>query len=853
MPNSHALRVAAIVVALSVMSCVSASAQDSATSGIEKTFANPPQDCRPQTRWWWMGNALTKDDISRQLEEMHAQGIGGVEQITMDSVYEKGNIDYLSPQYFELLRHAIAEAHRLHMTVSVNFGGPGWVWGGDWIPASERNQTLLSSSFTVSGPVRVEQALSLECTINPRDVPRSCRSIQPKDRLIAVVAGRVAGDTIDANTLQVITEHATGRNIAWDAPDGTWRIMAFWSTLPRDGNAVNHIDKTAMEHYVAYLGQKYTEGLGEPLGDRLESLFGDSFEVPIHRNGIYWCDSLPAAFQSQKGYDLVRYLPALWWNIGEETPKVRYDINDALRRAGMEAFFDTFGAWSRAHGVKTRVQPYGFVTDNIEGAGVSDIPEMEITAGEKDAVPWFDTRIGPRDYVASGAHIYGRNTVSVEAYTYLHWQPYRATLEELKITSDMFLRSGANRFNNHGFIASPETGIAPTRGFYAAIHISPDNVWWPYYHLLSDYIARCCHVLRQGAPHADVAVYSPLANQWSLDAFNAPRWTRDFDWGDLGGLLISNGYNFDLVNDDGMQRLTKFDGQTLGVGKMAYGLLILPNVTAMPLETLKRVEQYVAQGGVVIALERVPDASCGMRDWREADREVQAMAATLFEEPRGRDDAGKHPYGHGVTYWLKKVINRSSQLDWRSAPLDPFLKVIQNHVKPDIAIDLVQEGMRTNNGLCFIHRVENGCDYYFVSNVRDRPVDFPVTFHVSGATPTYWDPYTGRIDPVWEFEERDGGIRIPLRLAPYQSTIVVFEHRAPDPHATATSLAWVDSVDAKQVTGWADTSGEHWVAVNDGARLHAAGRQVPGPLRRDHPLETDAGRSGLQEAGHRTE
>ena len=80
----------------------------------------------------------------------------------------------------------------------------------------------------------------------------------------------------------------------------------------------------------------------------------------------------------------------------------------------------------------------------------------------------------------------------------MHWEPYRATLEELKIAGDMFLLAGANKFVNSGFIASPERDIAPSRGFYAAIHISPDNVWWPYYHFLSDYVARCCYLLRQG-------------------------------------------------------------------------------------------------------------------------------------------------------------------------------------------------------------------------------------------------------------------------------------------------------------------------------------------------------------------
>ena len=375
---------------------------------------------------------------------------------------------------------------------------------------------------------------------------------------------------LDPESLTVITDHAQGRRIVWDAPEGTWRVMAFWAVFPDDSATVNHMDKEAMRHYVEYLGAKYFDAVGDEFGKTVDSLFGDSFEVPIHRNGIYWSDALPAEFEARKGYPLIEHLPALWWEVGEISPKIRYDINHVLHEVGMEAFFETFTSWCTAHGIKSRVQPYGFATDTIEGAGVVDLPEMEITAGEKDSVPWFDTRIGPKKHVASGAHLYGHNVITTEAYTYLHWEPYRATLEELKIASDNFLRAGATKFYNHGYIASPERDIAPTRGFYAAFHISHDNVWWRYYHLLSDYIARCCFLLRQGTFHADVAVYSPLANQWTLDAFNARRWTRDFDWGELGQILLSNGYDFDLVNDDVLQNKATFDGHRRHALQRAY-------------------------------------------------------------------------------------------------------------------------------------------------------------------------------------------------------------------------------------------------------------------------------------------
>ena len=804
--------------------------------GMLDQFSTPPADCYPQTRWWWMGNALTKEEISWQLREMQSQGIRGVEQISMGPVYEKGNVPYLSDAFFDLLRHAVSEARRLDMTVSLNFGGEGWIWGGDWIPLEERNQNLLSSSMLIKGPVRVDTTLPTEATINPRDIPRSFRTIKAEDRLVTVVVGKLLNDVLDPKSLRVVTDCMKGRQLVWDAPEGSWRVMAFWSTLPDNSNAVNHIDKKAMTHYVDTLGEKYLAALGNDLGTKIESLFGDSFEVPIYRNGFYWCDSLPAEFRTRKGYDLFELLPALWWDVGTLSPKVRYDVNDVLHQMGMEAFFDTFTTWCKAHGVKSRVQPYGFVTDTLEGAGAVDIPETEITAGEKDAAPWFDTRIWPREYVASGAHLYGRNIVSAETYTYLHWEPYRATLEELKIASDMYLRAGVNRFNNHGFLASPERDIAPTRGFYPAIHISPDNVWWPYYHVLSDYIARSCYLLRQGTPCADVAIYSPTANQWTQDILNARKWTRNFEWGELGRLIISNGYAYDLVNDDALQRLSTPEGQTLQIGDMAYKVLLVPNIAAIPLKSLQRIEAYVAQGGVVIALERIPDTSCGMQNWEKEDQEVRDLASRLFKKPVGRDRqnhdvlTGKQSYGKGTTYWIERVMDRRDALDKHSSVLDPFLRVLRNHVTPDMTIDFVREDLRENDGLCFNHRKQDRRDIYFVTNVQDRPIEMPLGFRVTGAVPWQWNPYTGQSQALHVFQERDGLTWLPVRLAPYEATFLVFEKGEKRPHASSTSLTWIESMDEHGVKGWTDREGEHTVNMETGGCYRTNVELVPAPI-----------------------
>ena len=115
-------------------------------------FRDPPADCRPHTYWWWPGNAVTKEEITWQLEEMREKGIGGVLITSAASrVYEKGNIEYLSDEYLAMVRHAVLTAKRLGMKVYLNFSS-GWVFGGSWIPPEDRSQSLVPAAVDLVGP-----------------------------------------------------------------------------------------------------------------------------------------------------------------------------------------------------------------------------------------------------------------------------------------------------------------------------------------------------------------------------------------------------------------------------------------------------------------------------------------------------------------------------------------------------------------------------------------------------------------------------------------------------------------------------------------------------------------------------
>lgn len=96
------------------------------------------REYKPWTRWWWMGSAVDKENLTRELTEFAEAGLGGVEITPIYGAkgYEERFIDFLSPKYIEMLAHTTAEAKRLGLAVDMATG-TGWPFGGAFTPVED--------------------------------------------------------------------------------------------------------------------------------------------------------------------------------------------------------------------------------------------------------------------------------------------------------------------------------------------------------------------------------------------------------------------------------------------------------------------------------------------------------------------------------------------------------------------------------------------------------------------------------------------------------------------------------------------------------------------------------------------
>ena len=148
----------ALIAFLTLAGCFLAETPRAEVDALEAGFHAPPDSAKPWTFWWWLNGNVTREGITKDLEEMKRQGINGVMIFHAGEGKTPVGPKFLSPQWHELFRHALREASRLGMEVSVN-RCDGWDSGGPWITQDGANKKLVYSELQVDGPKKLSHEL----------------------------------------------------------------------------------------------------------------------------------------------------------------------------------------------------------------------------------------------------------------------------------------------------------------------------------------------------------------------------------------------------------------------------------------------------------------------------------------------------------------------------------------------------------------------------------------------------------------------------------------------------------------------------------------------------------------------
>ena len=133
---------------------------------LEEGFRNPPNSAKPHTWYHMMNGNVTKEGITCDFEALAKAGVGGVQMFDAGCNIPPGPLDFNSPEWFDMFKHAASEARRLGLEICIP-NCSGWSSsGGPWNMPSNGMKFVTWREVKTTGPSKFHAKLPREMKDN---------------------------------------------------------------------------------------------------------------------------------------------------------------------------------------------------------------------------------------------------------------------------------------------------------------------------------------------------------------------------------------------------------------------------------------------------------------------------------------------------------------------------------------------------------------------------------------------------------------------------------------------------------------------------------------------------------------
>lgn len=744
-----------------------------ASSDLEQHFIKPPADCRPHVLWQWLGGMVSREGITKDLEAMAAQGIGGTMIMVMSdqqpwpSVFSyrdyPGKVKVLSDEWFDLMNFTIGESDRLGLEVRL-FICTGWSHtGGPWVPAEKSLKRLSYSKKMVEGPVFFDAVLEKPYVPTPSfSIPEWNKDRQKipdlgtfnKDMLVLAVPETKLGEIIDPDKIIVLTDKmdVNGR-LVWNVPEGKWNI---WRMALVTANSFNHpADIETVGHEVDRMDPDAIRLVYDNIVGRInkeakqkgytsfKGFENDSYEAGYQDFGNDFIEE----FRKRRGYDCTLWLPA--WKDNkmvikdqELTNRFRWDMQRTISELYAERFHGKLQQLADENNLEWLLEPYfGIPLDWQSIAGISKKPGVEFWV--RSHLDQHGKRQGPpSDIIGTSmeaSSLYGRNVIWAEAFTA---EPYQSAWRNdpwiLKDEADYALTKGVNQFYIHGFYHnafSDKYQPGFTMGYFGTQYCRY-LTWWPFAGAWHNYLARCNYMMQAGLPVADALVYPTKISSMPT--------------------LIEGRYRQVCLTDDVLlEKLSVRDGKLVLPHGTEFNALILKEGERLRPEALAKIRDLVAQGATLIG-NPPPVQSLSMENYPECDERMQRLISELW-------------FGLSATSASDIQFGKGRVLS--GMPVDAAMEKVMG--LPELFFQSTGDPWEVKDMLYGQRKLSQG-DLYFISHRGGEKVKAKVNIKWNGLQPEWWNAVNGERRELTEYDVFDGRIIIPVEMLPRESGFLVF-------------------------------------------------------------------------------
>lgn len=626
-------------------------------------------------------------------------------------------------------------------------------------------------------------------------------------------------------------------HLVWEAPRGDWTIIRMGyvpvdrhtkvGSTVGDGLELDKYSREALKFHWDYLYPRLLPALSSAAKTSKAGLLIDSYEV----GNSNWTPLMQQEFKDRRGYDMLGYLPTLFGKyVGSEDTTERFMWD--FRRTCADMFADNYLQYMaelcHEHDILLYNEPYNTsVFDEMQVGSRADIPMGEFwvrTHQDRNSL-----KLASSIAHVNGKRVGGNQIVGGESYT--GWSPdasYQNFPYSLKAQGDDAYTMGLNRFIFHRFAHQPNVNATPGMSMgNIGFHFDKNNTWFDMGSAWLKYAARCQYMLQQGTIVAD-ALY--LLNE-EVPASAKSAWNPELPFGYFGDALNAEMF---------LQKVSIAGSELVAADNIRYRMLLLqqvPQGRVMTLAVLKKIEDYVDQGGLVCGF--APVRTPGMN----APQELSEFSKITEKLWGGIEKGGTKRVGKG---YVLATTNVQEAIDLL-------------HIAPDLELSFEEDAP-----INFIHRQANNADIYFLANHRRTTENLVATFRVNNKQPELWNASTGEIIPLSVYDVLpDGRVKVDLTFEPVGSWFVVFRQPAsdkrmvsvskdgqqilqtadfakreggfyPDIHGTFTITAWIRPESNSSLQGgarlamWGGAPNSSPYALGNGEALYGKGHAVAG-------------------------
>jgi hypothetical protein len=543
------------------------------TRADDTTWPAITREQKPWTRWWWPGDAVDKENLTRELSDLAASGLGGVEITPIYGAkgYESRFIKFLSPNYVEMLGYTVSEANRLDMGVDMTTT-TGWPNGGPWVgPADVEQKIVITNGQLTSAPTGFKVKRSAPGGEGPVVNPFSS----------VAVARYLEPFTAALSTLPPGSIHAMFHD--------SYEYTASWaSEVPDKFISMHGYD---LRDHVAELG-----GEGDP--DTVARIKGDYRETlsELHLEYVQtwanWSHTMGSLAREQAHgapgnlLDIYAATDVPETEIFGSTPFPIPLYRDLPSEIGVNVPPPLVNrmASSAAHvgdHPLTSSETFTWLRDHFHEALSEAKPELD------------------QLYLTGINRIYYQgNTYSPAGVPWPGWLFYASIQENSRNSlwpEFAWLNAYIARCNSLLQAGAPDNDLL---------------VYWPVYDLWHD--------------------ANGLVKQFTVH--NARTWMNEMPCGILARKLVDHGYTFDYISDAQLGQ-THVEGDSLKTPGAAYRAVLVPKTGHLPLDTLLRLLKLASDGATVVFVDALPADVPGYGQLAERRALFKAALAKLDFEP----------------------------------------------------------------------------------------------------------------------------------------------------------------------------------------------------------------------------